>query len=139
MLKQNSRRVRTPLFRRKQSNLSKGDLTSANRCSEDVLIKGIIRGDLELCNVKWHVFLADFVERVHHAALDDRPEAFKSYSCERHQRHICASHGHAGYNCHYEKRSDEAIESLRLARIASRSLSSDCAPCRVVGSGSQWR
>ena len=46
-----------------------------NRHSENVIVEAIIVPELELCNVKMQVFLADVVECADDTALDDAPEA----------------------------------------------------------------
>ncbi len=51
-------------------------LASIDRCSEDVTVLAVIVAELELGDIQWHVFGAHLVERAHHAALEDRPEAF---------------------------------------------------------------
>jgi len=50
-------------------------LASADRRSEDVFVEAIIVPELGLCNVEWHVFAADLVERADDPALENRPEA----------------------------------------------------------------
>jgi hypothetical protein len=51
--------------------------------SENVIVKAIIIPELELCNVKWHVFAADLVERADDAAFEDAPEALNRLSVNR--------------------------------------------------------
>src|ERR1700730_13957835 len=58
-------------------------LASADCRSEDVRILTIVVAELKLRNVQRHVFGAHFVERAHHAALEDRPEAFDCLSVNR--------------------------------------------------------
>ena len=45
------------------------DLASLNRHSENVVIEAIIVPELELCNLKMHLFLADILECADDAAL----------------------------------------------------------------------
>jgi hypothetical protein len=47
-----------------------------NRGPENIIVKPTIIPELELRNVKWHVFPANLVERADDAALENRPEAF---------------------------------------------------------------
>ena len=54
-----------------------------NRRSENIVVEAIIIPELELRNVERHVFGAHLVERTHHAALEDRPEAFDCLSVNR--------------------------------------------------------
>jgi hypothetical protein len=49
--------------------------TTLNSRSENVVVEAIIIPELELRNVKWHVFSAHLVERADDTALEDRPEA----------------------------------------------------------------
>jgi hypothetical protein len=49
-------------------------LTPLNRRSENIYIKAVITPELKFGDIERHVFLADFVERPHNAALHDRPE-----------------------------------------------------------------
>jgi hypothetical protein len=58
-------------------------LTTLNSRSENVRIFPIVVAELKLRNVQRHVFGAHFVERAHHAALEDRPEAFDCLSVNR--------------------------------------------------------
>src|SRR5690348_11127333 len=51
-------------------------LTRLNRCSENVVVLAIVVAERELGNVERQVFRANFMECSHHAALEDRPEAF---------------------------------------------------------------
>ena len=51
-------------------------LASLNRCSENIFIKPIIIAELKFRDVQREIFLADFVERADHTALNQRPEAF---------------------------------------------------------------
>ena len=53
---------------------------SPDRRSEDIRVLSIIIAELELRNIKRHIFPADFVERADHATLEDRPEAFDDLS-----------------------------------------------------------
>jgi hypothetical protein len=57
-----------------------GLLASLNRRSENIVVQAIIVPELELCNVKMQVFLADVVECADDAALEDAPEAFNRVS-----------------------------------------------------------
>src|SRR6266446_2786732 len=50
-------------------------LASFNRRSEDVRILSVIVAELKFCDVERHIFGTHLVERAHHAALEDRPEA----------------------------------------------------------------
>src|SRR5712691_7555458 len=47
----------------------------SDSCPEDVRIGANVVAELELGNVRRQILLADFMERAHNAALDDRPEA----------------------------------------------------------------
>jgi hypothetical protein len=50
------------------------EISSAlNSRSENVLVEAIIIPELELRNVKWHIFGANLVERTHDATLEDAP------------------------------------------------------------------
>jgi hypothetical protein len=51
------------------------DLASLNCRSENVIVEAIIIPELELCNVKMQVFLADIVECADDPALNDAPKA----------------------------------------------------------------
>src|SRR5436190_11219510 len=51
-------------------------LAALNRRSENVRIFAVIVSELEFRDVQRHVFGAHLVECTHHAALEDRPEAF---------------------------------------------------------------
>ena len=50
-------------------------LTSADRCSENIVVETVIISESKLRDVQRHVFLADLVEGADKATLDDRPEA----------------------------------------------------------------
>jgi hypothetical protein len=54
-----------------------------NRSSKNVCILAIVVAELELGNVERHVLGAHLVERAHHAALEDRPEAFDGLCMNR--------------------------------------------------------
>ena len=54
-----------------------------NRCSENIVVKAIIISELELRNVKWHVFGADLVERADDTTLENAPETLNRLSVDR--------------------------------------------------------
>jgi hypothetical protein len=54
-----------------------------NRRSENVIVEAIIIPELELRNVKWHVFGADLVERANDAALENAPKALNRLGVDR--------------------------------------------------------
>jgi hypothetical protein len=56
---------------------------SRNSCTEDVRILAIIVAELKLRDVQRHIFGAHLVERVDHAALEDRPETFNRVGVNR--------------------------------------------------------
>jgi hypothetical protein len=56
---------------------------SFDRRSEDVSVLPIVITELELCNIKRHIFAAHFVECADHAALEDRPESFDGLGMDR--------------------------------------------------------
>jgi hypothetical protein len=62
-----------PPIRLEQPLGSKASYT-LNRCSENIVVKAIIIPELELRNVKWHVFGADLVERADDTTLENAPE-----------------------------------------------------------------
>src|SRR5580693_3776650 len=49
-------------------------LASAYRRSKNIRIEAIVVTELKLCDVKWQIFCADFVERADDAAFEYRPE-----------------------------------------------------------------
>ncbi len=53
---------------------------SVDRRSEDISVLSIVVAELELGYIQRHVLGAHLVERAHHAALKDRPEAFDCLS-----------------------------------------------------------
>jgi len=62
-------------------------LASIYRCSENVGIHAVVVPELELGNVRRHVFGAHLVEGTDDAALEDPPEAFDCVSVN-HANHI---------------------------------------------------
>ena len=50
-------------------------LASRNRRSKNVCVFPVVVAKLEFRDIERHVFGAHFVERAHHAAFEDRPEA----------------------------------------------------------------
>jgi hypothetical protein len=58
------------------------NLTSLDRCSENVRVLPVVIAKLELGNIERHIFAAHFVERADHAAFKDRPEAFNGLSVD---------------------------------------------------------
>ena len=54
-----------------------------DRGTENVCIHAIVVSELELSDVERKIRFADLVERTHHAALDDRPEAFNRVCMDR--------------------------------------------------------
>src|SRR5690242_10606340 len=51
-------------------------LAPINSRSEDVCVLPVVITELELGDIKRHIFSAHFVERADYAAFEDRPEAF---------------------------------------------------------------
>jgi hypothetical protein len=66
--------------RKLQSKLLAVCLASFDRRPKDVAVLSIVVAELKLGNIERHVFGAHLVERAHHAALEDRPEAFDCLS-----------------------------------------------------------
>ena len=62
-------RIQKEPTRQLQLQLSLASSRALNRRSENVIVKAIIIPELELRNVKWHVFGADLVERVNDPAI----------------------------------------------------------------------
>jgi hypothetical protein len=58
-------------------------LASLNRRSENVIVKAIVIPKLELCNVQWQVFGANFVERADTPTLEDTPETLNRLGVNR--------------------------------------------------------
>ncbi len=58
-------------------------LAPTDRRSEDVRVLPVVVTELEFRDIQRHVFGAHLVERAHHAALEDRPEAFDCLSVDR--------------------------------------------------------
>lgn len=73
---QSSQRKSGPL--RKTASLARLD-----RRAENVRVLAVVVSKLELGNVERQILFADLVERAHHAALDDRPEAFDGVRMDR--------------------------------------------------------
>ncbi len=57
--------------------------TSAYGRAENVIVAAIVISELKLRDVKWHVFGTHFVERPHHATLEDRPETLNRVGVNR--------------------------------------------------------
>jgi hypothetical protein len=66
-----------------QSRQRSKSLASRNRRSGDVRILPVVIAELKFCDIERHIFGTHFVERAHHAALEDRPEAFDCLSVNR--------------------------------------------------------
>jgi hypothetical protein len=54
-----------------------------NRRCENVIVEAIVIPKREVCNVKWQVFCANFVERTDNPALEDAPKASNGLSVHR--------------------------------------------------------
>lgn len=59
------------------------NLTSTNSRTENITIETVVVPELELCNVKMQIFLADVVESADDTALDDRPESLNRIRVNR--------------------------------------------------------
>jgi hypothetical protein len=55
---------------------------SLNRRSKNVHVLPIVISELELGDIKRHIFAAHFVKCADHAALEDRPKAFNGLSVD---------------------------------------------------------
>jgi hypothetical protein len=58
-------------------------LASPDRRPEDIRVPPVVIAELELGNVKRHIFAAHFVECAYYAALEDRPESLNGLSVNR--------------------------------------------------------
>jgi hypothetical protein len=63
-----------------RATMSSTNSTSLNRRSENVIVEAIMIPGLKLCNVKWHVFGANLVERPNNPALEDAPKTLNRLS-----------------------------------------------------------
>jgi hypothetical protein len=58
-------------------------LTSADRCSENIIIETIVISKLKFGDIQRHIFAADAMECADNAAFEDAPEAFDCVGVNR--------------------------------------------------------
>lgn len=68
---------------RMRTNISTWELATIYRCSENVGIAAVIVPELQLRDVQWQIFAADFVEASDDTALEDRSETFNRIGVDR--------------------------------------------------------
>jgi hypothetical protein len=62
---------------------SAGKKSMTNRVAKNICVLPVVVAELKFRDVERHVFFADLVERAHHAAREDRPEALNRVGVDR--------------------------------------------------------